>query len=291
MNRVFTAALIGAAFFAFAHCNAVAATQLCPGLKYERVGARDDAGRPGALYGIEITDAQPRTVTRGTLAFDTSAGWFTAAVANLTIQEKDRHYSAPSISFVRHDYVSPKIYARFPQAIAIAHAWLYEASMDGNSSVICAPPPGSSPSQSQQAARARRHWDSEYALSPNDRDNLSEAPGAGALMLNAAPSKPLERTDCDEPFRDATVKTQAVPRYPREMSGSTIGFGPVTNAVQVQIDGDGSLIDAQIWAPSGFAAFDQASLDAVKASTYQGARSYCLPVPGTYFFHVTFDPN
>jgi outer membrane biosynthesis protein TonB len=67
--------------------------------------------------------------------------------------------------------------------------------------------------------------------------------------------------------------------------------GRISTAVEVAINGDGALADAWIWGPSGFSAFDDEALRAAKASTYTGAAAYCEPVPGFYFFRVTFDPN
>jgi TonB family protein len=64
-----------------------------------------------------------------------------------------------------------------------------------------------------------------------------------------------------------------------------------STVVEVAINPDGTLLDAWVWGPSGIPQFDAEALRAAKASTYTGARGYCRPVPGEYFFRVTFAPN
>src|SRR5581483_9329611 len=120
----------------------------------------------------------------------------------VTLLEKDRHYSGPSSSFVRRDYVSPVLYARFPTALKISHAWVYtaQAQNDGpfgwqaQGLVRCDP----SPQRTRLIFVGRRNvgrseftWDI-YKLDPRDADALSATPTSASLILNAQTSKPLQ---------------------------------------------------------------------------------------------------
>ena len=295
MKRVLLAAVIAAAFFLVLHRPASAMAEFCPAqLNYERVGPDSAKDQPGALFGFDLSALGPRTITSAKLAFDTSAGWYTVDVPGLPISEKDRHYSSATVSFVRHDWVSPKLYVRFPQAVQVNHAWVYNAQAlnDGpfgwqaQGDVICDPPAAASPEQAQRFPNVVRRF---YKLADADSDGLSEPPSAKTVTLAATASKALESANCTDPFREATVKKQVVPQYPDILRGS--GAGRATVSVEVAIKSDGTLADAWVWGPSGRQAFDDSALRAAKISTYAGARAYCSAVPGRYFFRVTFDPN
>lgn len=301
MKRVFLAAFIGVTFFLCALRPASATAEFCPAmLDYQRTGASEtlpsreaspsgNGAIPAPLYGFELTALDTRTITNATLAFDTTAGWFTVRVPMVTLAEKDRHYTGPSSTFVRRDYVSPLMYVRFPDAVTIRHAWVYSASASGDGAygwqakgvVPCDPPPA--PSQKQTAK-----YSSPYRLDPKDEDPVG-MPGTNSVLLPANPVKPLEDDNCGLPFSNATAKDVARPRYPPALRGAV--FGRATTAVEVAIGADGTLADAWIWAPSGFRPFDEEALRAAKNTTYSGARSYCRAVPGLYLFRVTFAPN
>jgi hypothetical protein len=294
MKRVMLGALIGAAVFVLMLRPAQATVEFCPtAMKYERVGPESAKDLPSALYGFELTAFGARTITSARLAFDTSAGWYTVGLPATVITEKDRHYDG-SARFVRHDYVSPVMYVRFPEELTIAHAWLYSAAAQndtygwqGRGIITCDPPPASSPKQLQRLPK--RRIQPPYYLDPKDEDRLSDAPSATSAVFVPSSTKPLEASNCDEPFRDATVKVQAQPQYPKLMLD--FATGQATTSVQVLIGGDGTLADAFVWGTSGLRPFDDAALEAAEKSTYEGALSYCKPVPASYFFRVTFDPN
>lgn len=299
MKRVIIGMLMSAALFACMHRAASAMAEFCPAvLEYQRAGSGEaltndaDNGATQApsapLYAFELQALGARTITNATLAFDTTGGWFTVSVPATTLTVKERHYTGPSSTFVRRDYVSQMMYARFPDAVSIRHAWVYVAMASGDGAfgwqakgaVQCDPPPAPSPHQP-----AKRNFHAVYRLDPKDQD-LAVMPSATSLVLAANTSKALENTDCAEPFRNATTKSQAQPRYPLAMRGFS---GRATTTVEVAINSDGVLEDAWVWGPSGFSPFDDAALSAAQNTTYTGARAYCRPVPGSYFFRVTFE--
>lgn len=283
--------------------------EFCPAsLSYERVGSetalirqqssKDNVGKSNAetssLYGFELRALGPRTITKATLAFDTSAGWYTIDVPAVTLIEKDRHYSAPWVSFTRHDYVTPVFYVHFPEAVAVANAWVYSASVQDDApfqwssqgAVLCDPPPAPSEAQRKHYHLSRNSGDA-YKLADGDKEDLSVPPTSGSLILPATTSKPLESTDCAEPFREAEVKYQAEPRFPNTPQT----WGRASTSAEVAIEASGTLGDAWIWGPSGVQQYDDETLRTARTSTYNGARSYCRAVPALYYFRVTFDPN
>lgn len=305
MKRVFIAAVSCAALLACVHRPASAMVEFCPAeLTYEHVkdtaalvrqqssttAVGETAPATSSLYGIELGALGARSVTAATLAFDTDAGWYTADVPSVDLVEKNRHYSGPSVSFVRHDWISPIMYVRFPKAAVIAHAWVYSITVKGDAlfgwdalgSVTCPPPPAPSAEQRKRSTGKAAHW-----IDPRDEDRISDPPSPGSLILRAKDSMPLENASCDEPFRDADVVSQARPDYPFILRETF--QGEAASSVQVALQPDGSLRDAWIWGPSGFDAFDNSALHAATATKYSGARSYCQAVPSKYLFRVTYD--
>jgi hypothetical protein len=292
MKRVILAAFIGAALFVFAYRPAHAAVEFCPAtLQYERVDPH--------LYGFELSALGPRTITSATLAFDTSGGWFTVDVPGVSLIAKERHYVSASGPLIRKEYVAPEFYARFPIAVSVSRAWVFTAATQSDTlfgwdkagTVQCDP----SPQEVQligldrPAPRATLSPAALFKRDPQDGNMLSRPPAASALIIDAKQSKPLESATCAQPFQDAMVKLQAVPEYPIIMR--ELGAGRTTSTIQVAIAADGTLSDAWVVDGSGYEAADAASLAAARNSTYEGARAYCKPVPGEYYFRVTFEPN
>lgn len=284
MNRVLYAALCCAALLLCLHARAQAEVELCPaGLATAPVGGQSG---PANLYGFDLRALGPRTV-QATLAFDTNAGWYTADVPATTLAEKDRHYTSISAEFVRHDFVSPVMYVRFPAAVTIAHEWVYQATArnDGpfgwasRGAVTCDAPAGAHAHDSGNQALFPK-------LDPKDSDALDATPAPQSIILAATPSKPLGDRSCPDPFDDATATHAAVPTYPVGMRGIF-----ASSTIEVAVGPDGLLMDAWVWGPSGYGMMDQSALDAAKASTYKAGRAYCRNVPGLYLFRVTYRPN
>jgi TonB family protein len=285
------------------HRPAKAMIEFCPAtFNYQAVGQSEEARTPAALYGFELSALGPRTITTATLAFDTDAGWFTVDVPGVTLIRKARHYSEPYISFVRHDYVSPIFYARFPKPVTVVRAWVLSASAQGDSlfswgqegTVRCDPGTQQlrliTAKDIKPIAHGERYRPVLPELDPNDRDTLSASPPPVALVVDARQSKSLENASCIQPFQDGMVVSQATPTYPDAMRYYNVS-GRVTVVVEVAIGADGKLADAWVWGPSGYKAFNDETLRAARSSTYEAARAYCQAVPSEYFFSVTFDPN
>jgi len=106
---------------------------------------------------------------------------------------------------------------------------------------------------------------------------------AGTKAISALPVPPILRTDCAAPFVDAKVLSQVKPVYPfsREM-------GPATSMIKITLDPNGQVVDATVFKSSGVDAFDIATLEAAKQSTYSPRIAFCRPAVGAYIFKVTF---
>ncbi len=285
MKRLGIASALCFLIVAFWHSPASAISEFCPAtlnIRAVGVGASSES-TPAQVYGFDLGAVAPRALT-ATLAFDTSGGWYTLAVPQTELTEKDRHYTSPSATFIRRDYVSPIMYVRFPANVVIQRSWVYGAQAfdDGwaaKGRVTCDPPGSAKP-----LANPRN----DTVLDPKDRDRLDAPPAAGDLVLAAQHTSPLESTACAQPFEPAQAVKAVTPDFPNELRGM---WGIAESTIEVALGGDGSVLDAWVWGPSGSQAADQAALHAAEDSKYQGARAYCRPVSGLYLYKVTFKPN
>jgi len=289
MKRVMLIVAAAAVFFAWSGAHALATAEFCPA----RLAMRpiDGGAATGSrIFGFNLSAQGPRTVT-AMLAFDTDAGWFTAAVPPVAIAEKDRRYTSPWADFMRRDFVSEKMYLQFPAAVKVRRAWVYAAQAANDDfgwtaqgQVKC--------SASAAIAVPLNVTEQPPTLDPRDSDHLNDPPPANAKPIVPVKSATLGQTNCGQPFVDAMVTTPASPDYPSVLSvHAPTGAAGGTAIIQVAINADGTLSDAWIWGTSGFSALDNAALGAAKRSGYRGAIAYCEPVPAMYFFKVTFDPN
>jgi TonB family protein len=291
MKRVFVATLCCAALFALLYGHALAEAEFCPAsVSIKAVGSSDGAAgiMPASLYGFELT-AHGARIAWGTIAFDTDKGWYTLQVPHVALSARVRHVSTPYVTFTRQDFVSERMYVRFPQDVQLLNAWMYraDASDDGafgwnaRGSVSCSPGMKSNPKANPVRPRVPLLKDDAA-----DEDRLYLAPDSTSTVLAAKDSPQLLDEHCAEPFKDAIVTPQT-PRWP-------VGFrttAETASIVEVAINADGSVADAWVEGPSGSELFDDAAVEAAKGSNYKPARAYCQNVPQTYLFNVTWSPN
>lgn len=258
-------------------------SEFCPAtLSIQAIGT-PSASTPAQVYGFELDGAAPRPLT-ATLAFDTSDGWYTLTVPKTQLAEKDRHYTSPSATFIRRDYVSPIMYVRFADPLLIQRPWVYNAQAfdpgwSPKGRVRCDPP-----GAVKGVANARN----DTVLDPKDRDRLDAPPAAGDLVLAAQRTAPLESTACAQPFEPAQAVKAVTPDFPNELRAMS---GSAVSTIEVALGSGGSVLDGWVWGPSGSRAADLAALGAAEASKYRGARSYCRAVTGLYLYKVTFRRN
>ncbi len=93
--------------------------------------------------------------------------------------------------------------------------------------------------------------------------------------------------NCEWRNVNADVLTSVTPNYPR----AAYALDAVEVIVTVNLSADGHVVSASVKQSSRDLLLDRASLDAAYASTYLPAVKDCKQVPGSFDFHVTFDPN
>lgn len=256
---------------------------------------------PSALYAFELAAFGPRSVS-ATLAFDTSAGWFTAEVPAVNLIGKYRHYSGLA-NFSEHDWVSPMMYVRFPKSVTINHRWVFRASAknDGDfgweklGNAKCPPPaptmerPDGYKVMARTISRTssgRSHSITEPVLNATDRDNFEALPSAGDRVLDAGASPPLEVATCATPFQDANIIKISVHAFPENLRGVGL-YGMVT--LDLALHGDGRLAETWVWGSSGKRDFDLTAIAGAQDSTYTAAIAYCKTVPAIYRYEALFD--
>lgn len=157
---------------------------------------------------------------------------------------------SPAVKYSFRVAESPELTVVFPQAVSVRHAWITTAQTHGDQIF---------------------DWD---------------AHGRVTCEPSAAPFPPA---NCAQPFVNATVTFPVQPDFPELVRNE--GFsGVAISIIAIAVDPQGKLVDAWIWAKTGYPAIDEAALKAAQQSKYSGATSYCRPVSGTYLFRADFSP-
>ena len=173
---------------------------------------------------------------------------------------------SPAVKYSFRVAESPELTVVFPQAVSVRHAWITTAQThgdqifdwDAHGTVTCEPP-------------------ADFAASkyPN--------------KTTTTPAAPFPSANCAQPFVNATVTFPVQPDFPELVRNE--GFsGVAISIIAIAVDPQGKLVDAWIWAKTGYPAIDEAALKAAQQSKYSGATSYCRPVSGTYLFRADFSP-
>ena len=105
---------------------------------------------------------------------------------------------------------------------------------------------------------------------------------AGAQTL--APNANINA--CAVPNAQARTIVAQVPEIPSALQSAGLTSG--TTMVQVDIDGEGRVVNAAVLKTSGVYGLDQAALRAAKESTFQPQITNCVGVAGSYIFEVDF---
>lgn len=247
-----------------------------------------DAGgksEPAALYGFQLTAEGGARSVSATLALDTDAGWFAAAIPQTPLLPFRAKIATNYSTYEKQYWRSQKLYVALGTAVTVKHYFLVDAAGDDpqwkqRGAVTCLP--HNIPVPSQERANG---YDGFKIL--NEDVVLSAAPGSGDTILKAAPSKALASDNCAQPFKPATARDAITPNYP-----AGLGLQSKTVSVaEIALDANGNIVDAWTDRPSGYDVLDNAAVHAAMASKYTGAISYCTPIPSLYLYHVTFAPN
>ncbi len=240
-----------------------------------------------ALIAYALHAEGPRSVA-GSVVFDTSMGWFVADFPTTPLTARAYHMQDEFVTFTRTTFESDPLYVRFPQALTLKGAYISKATSsddhlfgwDAKGTVQCAPRAGF---EVQSTASPQPC----FLKTLNPRTDLYATPSPNALIAAAAVTSTPGSTNCDVPFANATVVSPASPDYPqlereRNLAGAVW--------VEVAVNGDGTLADASIYAPSGSRDFDEAALRAARLSKYEGGRVFCQPAGANYLFQAVFSP-
>jgi Gram-negative bacterial TonB protein C-terminal len=271
------------ALVAVCRASAMAATEFCPATLTDIATKSSSGGATTYYYRLQ---ALRERAVEGTIIADTDAGWFTwspGAPVQLARTTFTTVSSAVKYSFRMAE--SAELTVIFPQPVSVRHAWITTAqthgdrffNWDAQGAVACEPPAYLAPSKYRNTATTTR--------TPQAGDETpAPAPAPAKAVASAAP---FRLGTCAQPFVNATVTHAVQPNFPELLRNQ--GFSRVTIAIiAIAVDPQGKLVDAWVWATSGYPAIDEAALKAAQQSSYSGATSYCRPVSGTYLFRADF---
>lgn len=242
-------------------------------------------------YGLQaLTD---RTV-EGTIVADTDHGWYSwkQAPAQLVLTHytswSPTHGALPLVEMSYAVSQSAELSVTFPVALQVYRAWVATAQTHGEKAlrwdqsglVDCEPTDFPPKTDAKDLRRVKR--------TPNAGDPTPPPPVPAAVAT--ATVAPFPVTTCDHPFVTATVTRPFPPSFPESMKSP--GFSQRdTSEIEVAVGPDGNLVDAWVFASSGYPQFDESALIAAQRSTYKPAISYCKAVGASYLFRADFTPR
>jgi len=136
------------------------------------------------------------------------------------------------------------------------------------------------------------HGAVHVAITPPEPTGEPNAPGntgtngpGGVIGQPAAPPAEVPGPACSNPNVEAkTVVAVAPERTTDDFSAGTNS----TAMIKVDLDANGRVTGASVYASTGSLELDRAALDAARASTYAPEMRDCQAVPGSYLFKVEF---
>ncbi|MHB8151607.1 MAG: TonB family protein, partial [Bacillati bacterium] len=272
-----------------------AGVEFCPA----RVAAGLHAFAPtksgaASLYSFMLSGEAPRAVD-GALDVQAKEGWFQIPFPKVVLAPRELAYADAYASWTHRAFLSPVLYARFAHAIHIERVWVGEvraypalgggAGWAAEGRVACQPTTLAVVSNAHNVPEIAQQ--SPLRKGPHYR-RLTRRPQTGDTVVAGQSTAALEKTHCRISFRPAKALKAVVPRFPmgyRNMSA------PLLVLVRVSIDHTGKLLGTSVWGSSGVAAFDDAAVDAARASRYQPGTAFCRPVAGSYLFVSQFLPR
>lgn len=265
-------------------CNAsaAAATEFCPATLTKVY--KKSTGADATTYYYQLQALASRIV-EGDIIADTDAGWFAWTQQPVALTRSTYSDESRSLKLWYRIAESPELTVVFPQPVAIRHAWVAIAqahgdhffNWDARGRVTCEPP--------DFAPSTYPHAKEQRSPQPGDETPAPAPPPAQAVTS----VMPFTIAKCAKPFASARVSDAARPEFPESVKDQ--GFdGVATSEIAVAVDPHGTLLDAWVWAKSGYPALDSAALRAARQSTYTGATSYCRPIAATYLFRADFTP-
>jgi hypothetical protein len=269
--------------------RALAVAEFCPATIGPAHQVKDGGG---TLYSTTLGAEAPRSVTADVEA-QTENGWYQFSIPETAIVQQAARYRTSQLTFTRNESSSTLLYVRFPQGAGnVIRWWITDAISSGDSAmgwdekgkVGCSPyAQGSAPAPDPAMLKQYQGFVAERLGPPLlDYDRM---PGTGDAVLTIAPAVAQELS-CDKPFSNSTVSHPVSPAWPLTYTTAVA----LQTLVRVDVNPDGSVVDAWVFQPSGIRAFDNSAVDAARRSTYTAGRAFCEPAPGIYLFRALFTP-
>lgn len=276
------------ALFCLCVARAQAAAEFCPG----QVGNlhSSNGASQATSYTYDVQALTDRTI-EGTIIADTDHGWYSwkQAPAQLVATRFTSLALSKSFPPLEATYIlsqSGDLSVNFPVELQVYRAWITSAQTHGEAAL---------------------HWDASGVVSCDPTDfaphegstrTVKRTPNAGdptpppvppAAMASATVA-PFPPSTCDKPFVSASVTHASEPTFPQSVKDS--GFTQrATSEIEVAVGPDGKLVDAWLFASSGYPQLDESAMLAAKRSTYAPAISYCKTIGASYLFRATFLPH
>jgi hypothetical protein len=286
-----------AALFLAGTARSNAMAEFCPG-RVAAVESSAGAGAPSTEFSYVVDAKTARTLDDAAIVADTDHGWYRWSIANVPLQMTSQAAShqgpAGMVNYTYRFAQSPRQLVAFPEALLVRHAWITSARSDDETVIgwgkrgefACEVP--TFPNRGIDAAELARPQSRKATPSPAPAGSALPPLADGAVRAMPT-SMPFDSMDCDTPFREVRVTDAVIPEYPPLLRGNV--SEPASVLVDIAADEQGHLIDASVFAASGYPAFDSAGLRSARLSSYSGAISYCQKVRGEYIFTATFQPR
>lgn len=240
---------------------ACAATEFCAATV--RLDAQ--SAQPETVRDLTLWSQAPHRLS-GQLQFFTANGWYAVDLAAFELRQTQETWRSSGFAYPVSDW-SAHVRVTFPSNVDVGAVVF--APRSGGSCLAYVKP--------QKGAGAPL-WSitSESAARPVAMDASSIPPPPG-------------RTDCRQPFAEATMTEPVPPQFPQRFLDR--GFDRSGALLSVAIDARGALQDAWFLSPSGFYEIDQSAMRAAHLSGYRAATLFCGPAPGVYTYQTTFHAN
>jgi TonB family protein len=292
MKRTIVGLCVFLAGLWFGATKADAMTEFCPAT-VESIESSAGSNVPSTEYSYELNAKTSRSVADASIIADTDHGWYKWSIADVAMPAKTESVTTGNKTYQHEFAQSSRLQVVFPDTLLLRHAWITTAKANYESvagwekigETACEVPTYNN--RGVHTAELARAQSRKATPSPPPAGREPSAASSGAAR--AVPTTmPFDSIDCDASFRQATVTAASRPDFPPMLRDSGLSG---TVLIAVAVDRDGHLIDASVYASSGFPAFDSAGLRAARMSSYSGPISYCQKVRGEYLFNATFQPR
>lgn len=214
---------------------------------------------------MELWSQVPHSLS-GQLQFFTPKGWFAVDLAGMQLQRTQDVWRMSGFAYPVNAW-DADLHVTFPSGVDVDAVVL--AAQPGARCLAYAKP--------QKADAGAPVW------------HVTSQSPPPMISMNARAIAAPGRTDCAQPFEEASVVEPVPPQFPQRFLDR--GFDRSGTLLSVAIDARGALQDAWFLSPSGFYEIDESAMRAVRLSGYRAGTLFCRPAPGVYTYEETFRAN